>query len=152
MRLEHAKVISRTTSEVFEAIIRFEDLPKFVSSVESAYQLSHGPVEVGTRFVQKGKSRGREFATISVVTHLEKDRAVGITIPDGPYASKWSYTFSPASGGARMYVVFEADPPWYLRVLGPLYERRANEAIRRNLIRFAMVAESRERSTFPNLR
>ena len=148
MRLEHAKVISRTTSEVFETLTRFEDRPKFVSEVASAYQLSEGPAEVGTRFMQKGESKGQDFAVVSEVTHLEKDRLLRFTTPDGPHDREWSYSVSPAPGGARLYLVFEKNLPWYLKLLGPLYERRANEAVRRQLLRFTMFAESRRRSGF----
>ena len=62
MRLEHAKVINRTIPEVFDVLTRFEDRLKFVSGAASAYDFSDGPDEVGPRCLQKGESKGQDFA------------------------------------------------------------------------------------------
>ena len=149
MRLEHTKIINRSTSEVFETLVRFDEMAKYLSRLDEAYPAAEGRTEVGTTFVQKSESPGGGFQTTGEVVSLEKDRFLSYVISGGPYAGKWSFSLSAAPGGSRAYVTWDARASLLSSLLAPLYSRRRHSLLRRDLISLAMVTEDRRRNSFP---
>lgn len=133
--------IARPPEDVFAALTRFEDIPRFVPQVVSAEQTSLGEVAVGTTFVQRGRILGRTVETPTVVTTFEPHSRFGYRANEGPLPYEAAYTFHPTDEGTLLEADVTGRPKRLTRALEPLLRPLMQRVYSRNLVRLKELVE-----------
>lgn len=140
-RFRRAVHIARPPNEVFDALTRFEDIPKFVPQVASAEQTSPGEVSVGTTFVQRGRLLGKTVETPTLVTAFEPYSRFAYRADEGPLPYGATYRFQPEEGGTMLEADVTGRPRGLARAFEPLARRVMPRIYRRNLERLKALLE-----------
>ena len=125
---------------VFDILADRERELEWNPACESVTKLSSGPIGVGSRWRAKWKGGG---PAVEVET-LAYDRPNAVTSHNGgPLEVTVSCAFTPADGGTRADIRFEAIPHGFFRVVFPLFERRFRQQFAQNGERIKSLAEKR---------
>lgn len=142
----HAIHIARPPQDVFVALTRFEDIPKFVPQVVSAEQTSPGQVSMGTTFVQRGQFLGKTVETPTVVTVFEPSSRFGYRADEGPLPYEAVYGFRPSDGGTLLQADVTGRPKGFTRAFEPLVKPLMQRVYSRNLEHFKALVEDSGRN------
>ena len=140
-KFRQAVHIARPPNEVFDALTRFEDIPKFVPQVTSAEQTSPGEVSVGTTFVQRSRLLGKTVETPTLVTAFEQYSRFAYRADEGPLPYEAAYRFRRVEGGTMLEADVTGRPRGMAHAFEPLAKRLVPRIYRRNLERFKALLE-----------
>lgn len=122
--VEEDVFISRPPREVFEFLIKTENVPIWDSSVISAEQIGDGPIGLGTRSKGTSKILGRQFDWVTENVQFDPPRHRVIRSVDGKFDFTISNTLEPEAGGTRFTYRVDVDSG-----LGGLFGRMADSLV-----------------------
>lgn len=125
--------INRPVEDVFAALTRFEDSPKWSSVALEAEQTSPGPVGVGSTARYVARFLGRRFEGQIEVTEYEPNRKISDVSTGGPIPVRSTITVEPADGGTRVHTVVDLEPGGFFKVAEPLVVAMAKRQLEADL-------------------
>ena len=138
-----SEIINRPVAEVFAFLSNFENNSQWEPSVLEAYQVSSGPMQVGTKLSEVRKFMGRRVASNYEVIAYEPDRIFAVQSVSGPIQVKASYTFEPIEGGTKITDTAEFELHGFFKLLAPLFSMMVRNQMTSN---FRKIKEIFERS------
>ncbi|WP_426227567.1 SRPBCC family protein [Pseudarthrobacter sp. DSP2-3-2b1] len=134
--IEESVYIPRPQQEVFDFLIRSENIPIWDSSVVRAEQIGDGPVEVGTRSKGTSKIMGRHFDWVTETTQIEPPNKVAFESVDGDFKFAISNSLEPQGDGTRLVYSVSADSGFggvFGKLADSLVEKAHARTVRANL-------------------
>jgi carbon monoxide dehydrogenase subunit G len=107
--IEENVFIARPPQEVFDYLIRTENIPVWDSSVIQAEQVGDGPVGVGTRSTGTSKIMGRHFDWVTENIHFDPPRKSVIQSVEGDFKFTIANILEPQGDGTLLTYRIEAD-------------------------------------------
>lgn len=125
IRFEGSATVQRPLHEVFAYVSDFRTLPQYDRYVESAEQISPGPVGMGTIWTHRRvQGRSRFDAPIRMVD-FDPDRRFVMESGSNGFAVRSTMTFEPAGEGAtRLNEVLEMRLSGFTRLFEPIIARQ----------------------------
>lgn len=119
-RAEVSTTINCPVEQVFAALTRFEDQPKWSTVTLEAEQTSAGPIGVGSTARYVAKFLGRRFEGQIEITEYEPNRKLSDVSTSGPIPMRSTITLEPADGGTRLDAVVDLEPGGFFKIAEPL--------------------------------
>jgi carbon monoxide dehydrogenase subunit G len=141
MHFANSVTIRRSASEVFAFLIDPANIPKWNYAIDSARQVSPGPVGVGTR-IQQTRSIPRPATEELVITDLVPGRRMVLEGDIGPLSGTLDYQVEEVPEGTKLTNTAELSGHGPLRLLAPLAARRVRDAVAANLDKLRNLLES----------
>jgi hypothetical protein len=134
-------LVTRPAASVFAYIQDLEREHEWQVNLLEAYQLTPGPVQIGTRRRYVTRVMGRRVCTTYVVTALTPDREIVYeTIGEPSTWSRWHIECEPVDARTRVAMHIEAEVLGFLRLIPRIV---LVATARRELL--ALLASLRER-------
>ncbi|WP_458781278.1 SRPBCC family protein [Arthrobacter sp. D3-16] len=134
--IEESVLINRPPEEVFQFLIRTENIPVWDSSVIQAEQVGDGPVGVGTRSRGTSKVLGRQFDWVTENVHFDPPKQSVIRSIEGKFDFTISNVLEPEAGGTRLTYRVEVDSGmggFFGKLADPLVQKAHARTVRANL-------------------
>jgi uncharacterized protein YndB with AHSA1/START domain len=141
MHFANSVTIRRPPSEVFAFLVDPANIPKWNYAIDSARQVSAGPVGVGTR-IEQTRSVPRPTTEELVITELVPDRRMVLEGDIGPLSGTLSYQIEEVPEGTRLTNTADLSGRGPLRLLAPLAASRVRDAVAANLDKLRGLLES----------
>ncbi|MDQ0078443.1 SRPBCC family protein [Arthrobacter oryzae] len=134
--IEESVFIARPPQEVFDYLIRSENVPVWDSSVIRSEQIGDGPVGVGTRSEGTSKIMGRHFDWVTENTYFDPPNRTVIQSVDGKFDFTIAYSLEPQDHGTRL--TYRVDAPSGLggvfgKLADPFVQKAHTRTVRANL-------------------
>jgi uncharacterized protein YndB with AHSA1/START domain len=97
IRVERAIEVERSASEVFDRLVRIEDLPRWQPAVSEATIESPPPLRAGSRIRLVADVAGQRVVASGTVTELERPSRIGLTAKAGSADIEAAVTITPTS-------------------------------------------------------
>ena len=108
IRIEREIVVDRPAAEVFERLVRIEDLARWQPAIVEAAITSPGPIDVGSTIRLLINAAGRRTEAVGRVTEFEQDRRLALDATAGPAAVNGRDAIEPQDeSSCRVAVVTE---------------------------------------------
>ena len=144
--IEETVVIASPVGEVFDFLMRAENLPRWDSSMLECVQVGGGAVTVGTRYRGASTILGRRIEwTTEVVEFVPGVRAASRSV-EGPLTFTVSYEVSASPAGTTLRYHLTAASGLggaFGRALEPIVQRAQTKVVRANLGTLASLLEQR---------
>jgi len=144
--IDETVVVARPVGEVFDFLMRAENLPRWDSSMLECVQVGDGAVTVGTRYRGASKILGRRIEwTTEVVEYVPGVRAVSQSV-EGALTFTVSYEVSAAAAGTTLRYRLAAESGLggaFGRAMEPIVQRAQTKVVRANLGTLASLLEQR---------
>jgi carbon monoxide dehydrogenase subunit G len=134
--VEERVFINRPPGEVFQFLIKTENIPIWDSSVIRAEQLDDGLVGPGTRSKGTSKILGRQFDWVTENVHFDPPKQTVIRSVDGKFGFTISNILEPEAGGTRLTYRLEVDSGlggFFGKLADPLVQKAHARTVRANL-------------------
>jgi carbon monoxide dehydrogenase subunit G len=119
MKTEVTVTIRRMPEEVFPFITDPENAPNW-APVKEMRQLSEGPINVGTKFVQVITFMGQSFKSATEITAYDEPTAFAFKSTSGPVPFEQRFLLSASEGGTKLEVILEGEPGGLFKLAQPL--------------------------------
>lgn len=142
--VEETVFINRPPEEVFEFLIKTENIPVWDSSVIHAEQVGDGPVGVGTRSRGTSKILGRQFDWVTENVHFDPPRQTVIRSVESKFDFTISNILEPEASGTRLTYRVEAGSlgGFFGKLTDPLVQKAHTRTVHANLENLAdLLAE-----------
>ena len=144
--IDETVVIARPPAEVFDFLMRAENLPRWDSSMLECVQVGSGVVTVGTRYRGASTVLGRRIEwTTEVVEFVPGARAASRSV-EGPLTFTVSYEVSAAPAGTTLRYRLAAESGLggaFGRAMEPIVQRAQTKVVRANLDKLVRLLEQR---------
>ena len=144
--IEETVVIASPVGEVFDFLMRAENLPRWDSSMLECVQVGVGAVTVGTRYRGASTILGRRIEwTTEVIEFVPGARAASQSV-EGPLTFTVSYEVSASPEGTILRYRLAAESGLggaFGRALEPIVQRAQTKVVRANLGTLASLLEQR---------
>ena len=144
--IDETVVIARSPGEVFDFLMRAENLPRWDSSMLECAQVGDGPVAVGTRYRGASKILGRRIEWVTeVVEFVPGVRAASRSVA-GPLTFTVCYEVSASPAGTTLRYRLAAESGLggaFGRAMEPIVQRAQTKVVRANLGTLAGLLEQR---------
>ncbi len=138
--------IHRPVAEVFAYLIEAENFPNWVDTTVRAWQVTEGPVAVGTRqseIVTFGFLESRIRNQLNwEISEYEEDRRVTFESYTGIGYQKQSFTLEPIEQGTRLQVNGHHRLQGPIRLAQPIMRRFVERSRRKHLMNLKQILES----------
>jgi len=114
--------IKRTAEDVFAALINFERVPDWNSSVIEV-KCSDAPVHVGSRVIYVGKFLGRKFTSEAQVTEFVLGTKYSSTTVSGPFQLDISNTLTSTGAVTHVSSDFRGESRGFFKLAEPVMVR-----------------------------
>jgi uncharacterized protein YndB with AHSA1/START domain len=141
MHFANSVTIRRPASEVFAFLVDPANIPKWNYAIDSARQVSPGPVGVGTR-IQQTRSVPRPATEELVITELVPGRRMVLEGDIGPLSGTLDYQIEDVPKGTKLTNTADLSGRGPLRLLAPLAASRVRDAVAANLDKLRDLLES----------
>jgi carbon monoxide dehydrogenase subunit G len=134
--IEESVFINRPPEEVFEFLIRTENIPVWDSSVIQAEQVGDGPFGLGTRSRGTSKVLGRQFDWVTENVHFDPPKQTVIRSIEGKFDFTISNVLEPEARGTRLTYRVEVDSGmggFFGKLADPLVQKAHARTVRANL-------------------
>jgi len=142
--IDETVVIARSPGEVFDFLMRAENLPRWDSSMLECAQVGDGPVAVGTRYRGASKILGRRIEWVTeVVEFVPGVRAASRSVA-GPLTFTVCYEVSASPAGTTLRYRLAAESGLggaFGRAMEPIVQRAQTKVVRANLGTLAGLIE-----------
>jgi uncharacterized membrane protein len=142
--IDQSVVIARPAAEVFEFLVRAENLPRWDSSMLECVQVGSGPVTVGTRYRGASKILGRRIEwTTEVIDFVPDVRSESRTI-EGTLKFTVSYELSETPEGTNVCYRLVADSGLdgaFGRAMESIVEKAQTKVVKGNLDTLVVLLE-----------
>lgn len=105
IRIEREIDVDRPAAEVFERLVRIEDLPRWQPAIVEAAITSDGPVAVGSTVRLVVSAGGRRTEATGRVIEFEDGRRLGLDATVGPASVNARVEITPISASSSRVVV-----------------------------------------------
>ena len=141
MHFANSVTIRRQPSEVFAFLVDPANIPKWNYAIDSARQVSPGPVGVGTR-IQQTRSVPRPATEELLITELVLGRRMVLEGDIGPLSGTLDYQVEEVPEGTKLTNTADLSGRGPLRLLAPLAASRVRDAVATNLDKLRNLLES----------
>jgi len=141
MHFANSVTIWRPPNEVFAFLVDPANIPKWNYAIDSARQVSAGPLGVGTR-IQQTRSVPRPTTEELVITELVPERRMVLEGDIGPLSGTLIYQIEEVPEGTRRTNTADLSGRGPLRLLVPLASSRVRDAVAANLDKLRGLLES----------
>lgn len=134
--IEESVFIARPPQEVFEFLIKSENIPVWDSSVVQAEQVGDGPVGVGTRTKGSSNVLGRHFDWVSENTHFDPPNKTVIRSVEGKFDFTITDTLESEGDGTRLTHRIDAGTGLggvFGKLADPFVQKAHTRTVRANL-------------------
>jgi uncharacterized membrane protein len=134
--VEESIFIARPPQEVFDFVVKTENLPIWDSSILTAAQIGDEPIRVGTRSNGTSKIMGRHFDWITEVVEFEPPQRYSNRSVGGTLEFSVTNALEAAEGGTMLTYRIDAASGLggvFGRFADPLVERAQARTVRANL-------------------
>lgn len=146
--IEESVFIARQPQEVFDFLVRSENIPVWDSSVVKAEQITEGPPGPGTRVSGTSKVMGRHFDWVAETTDFDPPRKTVARSVEGKMNFTVTNSLEPEGDGTRLTFRIDADSGLggiFGKLADPLVEKAQARTVRANLETLAeLLAEHPE--------
>ena len=143
--IDQSVVVARPPAEVFDFLVRGENLPLWDESVLECTPLNSGPVGVGTRFLGASSILGRRIPwTVEVTEFVPGVRSESRAV-DGRLSFTVSYEVHPVPEGTQVRYRLVADAgvgTAFGLALGPVVQKVQTKTVKANLDRLVHLLEA----------
>src|SRR5512133_946154 len=139
MHFANSVTIRRPAGEVFAFLVDPANIPKWNYAIDSARQVSPGPVCAGTR-IQQTRSVPRPATEVLVITELVPGRRMALEGDIGPLSGTLDYQVEDVPEGTKLTNTADLSGP--LRLLAPLAASRVRDSVAANLDKLRNLLES----------
>ena len=144
--IDETVVIARPVGEVFDFLMRAENLPRWDSSMLECVQVGSGAVTMGTRHHGASKILGRRIEwTTEVVEFVPGVRAASQSV-EGSLTFTVAYEVSASPAGTTLHYRLAAESGLggaFGRAMEPIVQRAQTKVVRANLDKLASLLEQR---------
>ena len=140
IRIKFALAIDRSPEDVFELLTDIGRLPEWQTSAIEAH--SDGPLEQGSRVIEKRRLLGREVDSELEVVAYEPPTRLTLRSLGGPVNFTVDHELVAKGGGTELTFVAEAQPRGALRLAEPVLARTAEQQFRQDFDRLKELLES----------
>jgi uncharacterized membrane protein len=144
--IDETVVIARPADEVFDFLVRAENLARWDSSILECVQVGTGAVAVGTRYRGASKILGRRIEwTTEVVDFVPDVRSASRSV-EGALTFTVAYELSASPGGTTLRYRLAAESGLggaFGRAMEPIVQRAQAKIVRANLGKLAGLLEQR---------
>jgi uncharacterized membrane protein len=144
--VDETVVITRPAGEVFDFLMRAENLPRWDSSMLECVQVGSGAVTVGTRYRGASKILGRRIEWTTEVTELVPGVRAASRSVEGPLSFTVWYELSASPAGTTLRYRLAAESGLggaFGRAMEPIVQRAQAKVVRANLGTLAGLLEQR---------
>jgi carbon monoxide dehydrogenase subunit G len=134
--IEETVFIDRPPQEVFDFLVKTENIPIWDSSVIRAEQVGDGPVGPGTRSTGTSKILGKQFDWTTENIHFEPPAKSVIRSVDGQLTFTISNVLEPEGSGTRLTYLLEVDSGMrgiFGKLADPLVQKAHTRTVHANL-------------------
>jgi len=134
--IEESVFIARTPQEVFDFLIKSENIPVWDSSIMQAEQIGDGPVGVGTRTRGTSKVMGRRFDWVTENTHFDPPNKTVIKSVEGNFDFTITDIYEAEGDGTRLTHRIDAASGLggvFGKLAEPLVQKAHTRTVRANL-------------------
>lgn len=134
--IEESVFIARPPQDVFDFLIKTENIPVWDSSIVQAEQIGDGPVGVGTRSRGTSKIMGRHFDWVTENTHFDPPKKAAIKSVEGKFDFTITYSLEPERDGTRLTYQIDADSGLggvFGKLADPFVQKAHTRTVRANL-------------------
>jgi carbon monoxide dehydrogenase subunit G len=146
--VEESVFIARPPQEVFDFLVRSENIPVWDSSVVKAEQITEGPPGPGTRGKGTSKIMGRHFDWVVETTDFDPPKRTVVRSVEGKFDFTVTNTLEPVGDGTRLTFRIDADSGLggiFGKLADPLVVKAQGRTVRANLETLAeLLAEHPE--------
>lgn len=143
MKFENTIVINRPPNEVFAYLADLERLPAWNYAIKKTTQVTEGPVQVGTRYIQE-RTLPQPMTEELEVTEYQQDVLLRVAGGFGPFpAGQSTYRLEPIRGGKTVLQnEIELEAKGLLRLAAPLASIKIKDAVAQNLEVLKKIVEA----------
>lgn len=141
-RAEVSTTIDRPIEQVFAALTRFADQPKWSTVTLEAEQTSPGPLGIGSTARYVAKFLGRRFEGEIEITEYEPNHKLSDISTAGPIPMRSTITVEPSDGGTRLDAVVDLEPGGFFKIAEPLVVAMASRQLHADLSNFKDLLEA----------
>jgi uncharacterized protein YndB with AHSA1/START domain len=116
-------VIDRPAEDVFAALVNFDRVPDWNSSVIEIRWTKDAPLEVGSTMVYVGKFLGRTFESDAQVTEFVPSTRYSSKSTSGPFHLEVENILEPLDGGTRVTSNFRGESRGFFKLAEPVMVR-----------------------------
>jgi carbon monoxide dehydrogenase subunit G len=146
--IEESVFIARPPQEVFDFLVRSENIPVWDSSVIRAEQITEGPPGPGTKVRGTSKIMGRHFDWVAENIDFDPPRKTVARSVEGKMNFTITNSLEPEGNGTRLTFRIDADSGLggiFGKLADPLVEKAQSRTVRANLETLAeLLAEHPE--------
>jgi uncharacterized protein YndB with AHSA1/START domain len=124
--------VRRTPADVFAFLSDFTQLPRWNYAITSTWQVTPGPVRLGSAFRQVRSVPATSEESFEV-TAWELERRLAITGDFGPFSGTLDYELEPVAGGTALVNRVRLAPHGVLGLAAGLAGSRVKAAVAENL-------------------
>ena len=140
IRFRNTIDIARAPAEVFHFLAHIENTPEWNWAVESARQITRGPIKVGTRFRQTRSVPRPSVDTLEII-RLEPDRLIEVVGHLASVPARLSYEVAAHPSGTRLTNSVEIDASGPFGLVDGLFSDRVRASVAENLSVLRTVLE-----------
>ena len=113
-------IIDRPAEEVFAALVNFDRVPDWNSSVIEVRWTKNAPLEVGSTMVYVGKFLGRVFESDAQITEFVPGTRFSSKSISGPFHLEIENTLESLDGGTRITSNFRGESRGFFKLAEPV--------------------------------
>lgn len=137
--------IDRPVSEVFDFIADLTNGPKWQSGLTDSHVVTHGPMRVGTEFVEDIRFLGKHITARCHVTEFELGRRVRYEGTSNVMDFDGAFTFEPISTGTRLHMDWNTQVKGAWKLAEPIFSAEAKKESEGELRKLKEVVEAETR-------
>lgn len=132
MRFTNTVTVMRAPVDVFAFLARFENIPQWNYAISRTWQVSDGPVGVGSTYRQERTVPSHAEESFEV-TEFDPDRRLAIEGTLGPFAARLTYRLEPIGDATLVTNDVDLSPTGLTRLVAPLAANRIKSSVAANL-------------------
>jgi uncharacterized protein YndB with AHSA1/START domain len=144
IELEVSTNIDAPVEEVFAFSTNNENDPRWMDEVKKVEKTSHGPLGVGSTFINYVEFMGRTFDDSHELIEYEPNKKMTIIQRTGPVPFKATYLYEASDPGTRFSMQIEAESKGSFKVAAPLVRRPLRTQFERNLRNLRTLLEEKQ--------
>jgi|ERR1017187_2116480 uncharacterized protein YndB with AHSA1/START domain len=135
-------IIDRPAEEVFAALVNFDRVPDWNSSVIEVRWTKNAPLEVGSTMVYVGKFLGRVFESDAQITEFVPGTRFSSKSISGPFHLEIENTLESLDGGTRITSNFRGESRGFFKLAEPVMVRLSKNLFEASTDNFKSLLEA----------